>query len=52
MTINAASSFSGIGRTVIYELLREGRLTPIRLGRRVLIPRAQLIEILADGIET
>jgi len=52
LTIKSASEFTGISRTVLYELITEGRLTPIRLGRRVLLPKVQLIAILANGIET
>ena len=50
LTIRAAVEFSGISRTVLYELMAEGRLSPIRIGRRVLLPRAELVEILAAGM--
>ena len=29
----------GIGRNLAYQLVREGRLPHVRLGRRVLVPR-------------
>lgn len=42
----------GIGRDVCYQLVREGRLRAVRVGRRILIPRAELerfVEREADG---
>ena len=50
MTISAAAKFSGLGRSTLYVLIHEGKLTPVRIGRRVLLPRAQLIDLLAEGI--
>ena len=38
----------GLGRTKIYELINEGRLTTFKIGRRTLI-RAQSIYALAGG---
>lgn len=35
-----------IGRTSLYELIKAGRLRPIKMGRRTLIPVAQLHELL------
>ena len=34
----------GIGRTMLYELIRRGDLRPIRIGRCVRIPRRELEE--------
>lgn len=35
-----------IGRTSGYAMIRKGELPSIRIGRRVLIPRAQLLRLL------
>lgn len=37
MTVDEAVSYSGIGRTKLYELFKEGKLTPRKCGRRTLI---------------
>lgn len=37
MTVNEAVSYSGIGRTKLYDLVKEGKLTPKKLGTRTLI---------------
>jgi len=36
----------GLSRTAVYERLREGSLPSIRVGRRILIPRRALVEML------
>lgn len=42
MTINEAVSYSGIGRTKLYELVKNGKLTPKKLGTRTLILTEEL----------
>ncbi len=37
VTIDQAVAMSGIGRTTLYKLIREGRLHPRKLGNRTLI---------------
>jgi len=51
ITIEEAVRWSGIGRTRIYSLMAEGRLRYAQVGRRRLIPRAALRQILAEAIE-
>ena len=36
----------GLGRTAVYERLRDGSLPSVRLGNRIFIPRAALEELL------
>lgn len=38
-----------IGRTNLYRLIQLGKIRPTRLGRRTLIPVAQLHELLAES---
>lgn len=45
-SIADASRVSSIGRTRIYELIKEGRLEARKLGRRTLIPAASLRRLL------
>lgn len=37
MTLEKATEASGIGRTQLYELFKEGKLTPRKSGRRTLV---------------
>jgi excisionase family DNA binding protein len=37
-----AAPILGIGRDAVYELVREGRLRAVRLGRKILIPVSEL----------
>jgi excisionase family DNA binding protein len=38
----------GIGRTKVFELIRDGRLAAVRCGRRTLIPEAALQDFLSS----
>lgn len=44
MTIDDAVEYCGIGRTKLYELAKEGVLTPKKAGRRTIILTEQLDE--------
>lgn len=46
MSVEEAGHALGIGRGLAYELARTGQLPVIRLGRRMLVPRAQLAAML------
>lgn len=50
VSIREASERLGIGRSTIYRLIGVGDLVPKRIGRRTLIPAAQIERILADGL--
>ena len=41
-SVEEASQILGVGRQLGYELARSGQIPTIRLGRRLLVPRAQL----------
>ena len=41
-SVAEAANLLGISRNLAYDLVREGRLPHIRLGRRVLVPRFAL----------
>ena len=47
-SITDAASASGIGRTKLYEFIRDGRLEARKMGRRTLIPAASLHALLAS----
>jgi excisionase family DNA binding protein len=51
VTIEEAAKLLGIGRNTAYELARQDRLPVpvIRLGRRIVVPRAALERLLAEA---
>ncbi len=50
MTVADATAFSGLGRTRLYNAMATGRLAFIQYGRRRLIPRKALRELLAEEL--
>ena len=49
-TVEEAAKILGIGRGLAYELVAQGKIPHLRLGRRIVIPIAALNRILeADG---
>lgn len=46
LTIEQAARALGISRGLAYEAARRGELPTIRLGRRLLVPRCRLLELL------
>jgi len=47
-TVEEAAEMLGISRTFAYEAVRRGELPAIRIGRRLLVPRAALARLLAS----
>jgi len=45
--VREAARVLGLGRDTAYQLVREGRLRAVRVGRRVLVPRAELEAFIA-----
>jgi excisionase family DNA binding protein len=41
-----AAALLGIGRVLAYELVRTGKLRTVRLGRRIVVPKRALDELL------
>jgi excisionase family DNA binding protein len=48
LTVEEAAHLLGISRGLAYELARCGKLPVVRLGRRMLIPRAALEKMLSQ----
>jgi len=42
-----AAEVLGIGRTLIFRLIKEGKLKAVRIGRRTLVPVRELEALLA-----
>jgi excisionase family DNA binding protein len=50
LTVEEVAATLGISRAFAYEAVRRGEIPSIRIGRRVLVPRAPL-ERLLDGAD-
>lgn len=50
-TVEEAARLLGVSRGVAYESARRGELPAIRLGRRLVIPRQRLEELLGGSAE-
>ena len=48
-TVQEAAHVLGIGRTSAYDAVRRGDIPVIRVGRRLLVPRAALEKLLLQG---
>jgi excisionase family DNA binding protein len=48
MTVEEAGAYLGIGRSAAYAAARSGSIPVIRVGRRMLVPRAALERMLAE----
>jgi excisionase family DNA binding protein len=46
LTVTEAASVLGISRALAYELVARGELPSIRLGRRLVVPKVALLEML------
>ena len=49
LTVTEAGQLLGISRNSAYEAARRGEIPTIRVGRRILVPRSRLDELL-DGL--
>jgi excisionase family DNA binding protein len=52
LDVPAAAEFSGMGRSWLYEQMQAGTLVYLKCGRRRLIPRRALQELLAASLVT
>jgi excisionase family DNA binding protein len=49
VTVEDAARELGIGRNAAYEATKRGDIPSIRIGKRILVPRAALDRMLAGG---
>ena len=49
-TISTSCRRLGIGRTLIYDLLKQGKLKSIKLGTRTLIPESELQRLITEKL--
>jgi excisionase family DNA binding protein len=50
VTIEGAKKCLGLGHTKVYELLREGRLRSVKIGRRTLITTESIRELIEKAL--
>lgn len=50
LTVPEAAAMLGLSRNFGYELVKQGQLPAIRLGKRLLIPRAALEKMLEKSV--
>lgn len=50
MTVDEATKFVGFGRTTLYALKAQGKIRTIKIGRRTLFPRSELLRVLAENL--
>ena len=48
LNVKEAGMLLGLSRGLMYDAIRTGRIPSIRVGRRILIPRAALEQLLAS----
>ena len=48
-TVEEAATLLGISRSFAYEAVQDGRVPSMRIGRRILVPKAALERFLADN---
>ena len=51
-TIREAASLLTLGRSSMYQAVRNGSIPSVKLGRRLLIPRAALERLLENSLKT
>jgi excisionase family DNA binding protein len=49
LSVGESAKLLGVNKTSVYEAVRTGQLPSIKFGRRILIPRTQLIKILEEA---
>ncbi|MBU6215103.1 MAG: helix-turn-helix domain-containing protein [Acidobacteria bacterium] len=49
VTVEEAAQMLGISRSTAYECVRRGELRALRFGRRLVVPRAALEELIGGG---
>jgi excisionase family DNA binding protein len=50
MSVLDAAKFLGVGRSYLYNAMERGELRYVRLGRRRLIPKRELVRFAAENL--
>jgi len=49
LSIEQTAQILGCGRSLAYEMARQGRIPTLRLGRKLVVPKLALEKMLADA---
>jgi excisionase family DNA binding protein len=49
LTIEEVAQMLGCGRSLAYDMARDGRLPVLRLGRKMVVPRVAVEKLLAEA---
>lgn len=49
LTIKEAMKYLKIGRTTLYKLIKEGKIKPVKIGKRTLIDKADLDRLIEES---
>ena len=52
LTVAQAAKVLSIGRTHCYRAIHEGKIGHIRLGGKILVPRAEIDRIIQEGVNS
>ncbi len=52
VTVSEAALIVGIGRMAAYEAVRRGDIPSLRIGRRIVVPRAALERMLGAALQS
>lgn len=50
LTVAEVTSVLRVSRNTVYDAIRSGQVPVVRFGRRVLIPKRGLVELMAGGV--
>ena len=50
-TVDEAAFRAGLSRKSMYRLISVGKITPTKVGRRTLIPEAELQRLMSEGYD-
>ena len=46
LTVKEVAEVLGLGRNTVYELVQQGKIRSIRIGRQIKVPKSALVEFL------
>jgi len=49
LRVEEGAALLGCGRTKVFDLIKQGRLRVVKLGTRTIIPRSEVLRLLAEA---
>ncbi len=50
--VSESARIVGVGRTTMHKMIREGRIRPVKIGARTVIPRSEIDRLLSGTDDT